>query len=194
MRRRPGPKRIRRAGPPPKGGPGRLPRQLNPRLQRELQRANHLMRNGNHANAAQIFINLGEGAQDLGILMPASRLFLQASMALLLANQVEDSLAEALKGLRLLAANQQGSAFQIEGNRMIEAFRDSGQQEGATQLSDFLASKGGDLLTTKIKAEAKKGIPSKCPYCGASFSLEQIQSGRLRATECKYCSSIVQAE
>ena len=194
MRGRRGPRRrFKRRPPPPKQGPKRRPpRQLNPRLQRELKRANRLMRNGEHANAAQIFVSLGERAQDRGILQPAGRLFLQAGMALLMANQIEASLEEAHKGLRLLAANEQWSEFEIEGQRLVEAYGEMGADSAAESLQTFLEDRGRSAKPNKAAEEGK--LPAKCPFCGASLSLEQIRSGGEQATECKYCGSIVLAQ
>jgi len=192
-KRRPGRRRRQHGGPPPKKtGIRRPPRQLNPRTQRELKRANGLMRKGEHANAAQVFIRLAEHSQDRGILRPSGRLFVQAAMAMMMANQIQDSQEQARKGLLLLAANGHWPDFVFEGNRLLESYDAIGETEAAKSIATLLAereSKSKGL--SEIVSNSANKLPTKCPYCGASLSLQQIQSGGEKATECKYCGSIV---
>lgn len=195
-RRRPGRRGKRR--PPPSGQrPARrfAKRQLNPKLQKELKRANHLLQNGAHNNAAKIFLNLGENAQDKGILFPAAMLFSQSARAFLLANEIPESLEQIQRGLNLLAANQRWRVFHNEGQSFIAAMQSSGFGSKADKLSIWMAEKSGENTRKSLKETSEKSeFPNKCPYCGASMSLEQIRSSRKLATECKYCGSVVLAQ
>lgn len=195
-RRRPG-RRGRRPPTHPRQRPPRRSssRQLNPKLQRELKRANHLLQNGEHKNAAQIFLNLGENALDKGILFPAAMLFSQSAKASLLANEIQESVNQIQRGLILLAANQRWAALQSEGQAFIKALQNSGFEKEAEDLRLWISEKSFKIPGAKKTAKNSKPIiPNKCPYCGASMSLEHIKSSRKSATECKYCGSVVIAQ
>ncbi len=154
------------------------------------------MQIGEHLNAAQIFLNLGENAQDRGILIPASMLFLQSATAYFLANELQQSIEQSYKGLNLLAANHRWAAFSREGQRIVEAWQHGGYSKEAQELLSWLEEKTNisSKKENEISADNQKyssGVPSKCPYCGASLSLQQIKNTRQSATECKYCGSVV---
>ena len=186
-----------RRPPPPRQRPPKRPvgRQLNPKLQRELKRANHLLQKGEHKNAANIFLLLGENAQDKGILFPAAMLFSQSAKAFLLANEILEAVKQIHRGLDLLASNQKWGVFQSEGEQFISAMQSSGFEDQAIELKKWIleTSEGRAKRRPKLSS-SNAAIPNKCPYCGASMSLEQIKSSRQSATECKYCGSVVIAQ
>jgi DNA-directed RNA polymerase subunit RPC12/RpoP len=191
-RRRPGRFRYAKPGPfdqpfKPRG-PLLRGRALHPRLRRELRRANQLMAIGEHVNAAQMFISLAEQARDSGIVYPAPMLFLQAAHAYLLAESFELSLAQARTGLDLLAAQERWQALKRESLRYIQALESAGRQADEQQLRAWLDEEmQGKTFDEKPSAQ----LPEKCPYCGASMSLEQINAGGGHAAECQYCGSVV---
>jgi len=191
-RRRPGRFRYAKPGPferpfKPRG-PLLRGRALHPRLRRELSRANHLMAIGEHANAAQMFISLAEQARDSGIVYPAPMLFLQAAHAYLLSESFELSLAQARSGLDLLAAQERWQALKREGHGYILALESAGRQADGQQLRAWLNEQ---LQGKTLEEQPSAQVPEKCPYCGASMSLEQINAGGGRAAECQYCGSVV---
>ena len=71
------------------------------RLQQELRRAHGLMEQGNHAEAAVIFISLAEKALDRNVLKHGIAMLLQAGHAYVLAGEVE-------KGMMLKALTKTG--------------------------------------------------------------------------------------
>jgi len=163
-------------------------RALHPRSRRELRRANHLMAIGEHINAAQIFISLAEQARDSGIVYPAPMLFVQAAHAYLLGESFDLSLAQARTGLDLLSAQERWRALKREGQTYIHALENAGKQPDAQQLRAWLE----EQLQGKPLEETSAGqLPEKCPYCGASLSLKQINAGGRQAAECQYCGSLV---
>ncbi len=168
-------------------------RQLNPILQRELKRANHLMQNGEHLNAAQMFRQLGENSQDKGILFPAAMLYMQSATAFMLANHSENALEQASSGLELLAARQRWRAYAREHKRILQAFEDGGFGDEARQLAKLAENLPLAESEKKGNASTNNEFPSTCPYCGASLSLKQLKNSRYSVTECKYCGSIVVA-
>ncbi len=164
--------------------PGRA---LNPRVQRELRRANHLMSIGDHLNAAEIFVDISSRAQDIGIVYPVPMLLMQAAHAYLMGEAYAQSIEQARSGLNLLADQERWRALKHEGDRYIKELEGAGQQEEAKKLRTWL----DETLAGKDfgPASPKGQLPEKCPYCGASMSLEAIADHR--AAECQYCGSVV---
>jgi len=194
--------RGRRRGPRRPFGRGpRLPRRgnaqgrpLNPRLQKELRRANHLMSKGEHVNAASIFLSLAARAQDRGILQPASMLFLQAAYAYILAADVKSALEYGYDGLEIIATDENWASLNQEGRRLESSLQEGGFQKEADELLIWLSKQlDGLALPTPETADQthRLVLPEKCPYCGASMSLEQVNAGGAKAAECHYCASVV---
>lgn len=169
-------------------GPVLPGRALNPRIQRELRQANHLMAVGQHLNAAQIFKNIGRRAMDIGIVYPAPMLFMQAAHAYLMGEDYEQSVEQATQGLEILAGQERASALSHEGKRYVDALEAAGCEEDANTLRAWLQDK---LVGAAAEPSHSSVLPAKCPYCGAALSLEQIETGRSRAAECQYCGSVV---
>jgi len=164
--------------------PGRA---LNPRVQRELRRANHLMAVGDHLNAAEIFVDIANRAQDIGIVYPAPMLFMQAAHAFLLGESFEQSIEQATTGLELLAAQERRSELTHEGTRYAEVLEMGGRLEDAATIRQWLR----DRAPESSDVERTTKLPEKCPYCGAAMSLEAVNARGGQAAECQYCGSVV---
>ena len=165
---------------------------LHPRLQRELRRANHLLAVGDHVNAGQIFHALGLEARDRDYIYPAPMLFMQAARAFLMGESFALSIENARLGLEMLAEQQRWRGLDREGNETIEHLDEAGQKEEAAKLRDWLKQQLASAPGEKISPAAEvKSLPEKCPYCGASLSLEQINAGGSGAAECSFCGSVV---
>ncbi|MCL5429576.1 MAG: hypothetical protein M1347_07265 [Chloroflexi bacterium] len=166
--------------------PGRT---LNPRVQRELRRANHLMAVGEHLNAAELFLDVAQRARDIGIVYPAPMLFMQAAHAYLLGDAYAQSLEQARVGLDLLADQERWSVLQSEGGKYIGELKAAGQEDQAHKLSAWLNESLEDRNLGEATSQGQ--LPEKCPYCGASMSLEALNARGGRAAECQYCGSVV---
>lgn len=176
---------------PPRGGA----RPLNPRWQRELRRANHLLNVGEHASAADIFLSLAQRARDRAILGPAAFLFLQAGRASFLAEDIEPGIKEAQIGLKMLIDEGRWPAFHREGRRFAQGLEEAGHGAPAAEFRDWLQKnlENERAQTSAAKTPKAGQIPEICPYCGASMSLEQVNA-RTQAAECHYCGSVVLSE
>lgn len=163
-------------------------RSLNPRIQKELRRANHLMAIGQHINAATIFIDIAQSALDIGIVYPAPMLYIQAAHAYLFGEDYERSLAMASTGLDLLAGQERRARLENEGERYIEALEAAGRAPEMEQVRGWLADR---LQGEAAAGDANDSMPDRCPYCGATMSLEEIRSRASLAAECQYCGSIL---
>lgn len=162
--------------------PGRT---LNPRLQKELRRANNLLAIGEHLTAGRNFIDLAERAYDRGIIYPAPMLYMQAAHAFLLGEDYAGSRAQARKGLELLAAQERGEVLRAESARYL-AELGAQDRAGAAELRAWL-----DGLEAPVDASA--AATDACPYCGAVGSLQPLAARGGTAAECRYCASIVLA-
>ncbi|MGH2581335.1 MAG: hypothetical protein ACRDFQ_00390 [Anaerolineales bacterium] len=174
-------------------GPLLAGRMLNPRLQNEIRRANHLMAVGDHLNAARIFENLALKAVDLNFVYPAPMLFMQAAHAHALGGDLRNSLDIGRRGLEMLVAQERRDQLIFEGSRLADTMESGGNSENAEMIRDFL----DELLPDDQRQPSKrcsgaKTIPEKCPYCGATMDLESLVSNQ-QASECQYCGSIVMA-
>jgi hypothetical protein len=143
---------------------------------------------GQHLNAAEIFKDIATRALDIGIVYPAPMLFMQAAHAYLFGEAFEQSIEQANQGMELLAGQERAGALSHEGKRYVEALEVAGRQEDAKTIRAWLQDK---LVGAPAEASDSSSLPEKCPYCGASLSLEQIETGRSRAAECQYCGSVV---
>lgn len=167
-----------------------VPGVLHPRLQSELRRANHLMAVGDHVNAGNIFQSLAMQARDRGFLFPAPMLFMQAARAFLLGESFALSLESARSGFDLLAQQERWRALIFEGDSYIQELIAVGQKGEAQKLRDWLNQKMAAAPAELKSIAQEKTLPEKCPYCGASLSLEQVNASG-QAAECSYCGSVV---
>lgn len=165
-------------------------RSLNPRVQKELRRANHLMAIGQHHNAAVVFMDIAGRALDRGIVYPAPMLYLQAAHAYLMGEEYEKSGEAATTGLELLAGQERRERLREQGSRYVDVLEQAGRKEEAQHYRAWLADRlGGEAPETSPEAM----LPEKCPYCGATMSMDELRSRRGQVAECRYCGSVVTA-
>jgi hypothetical protein len=136
-----------------------------------------------------IFTTIAGRALDFGIVYPAPMLYLQAAHAYLMAEQDEKSTQAANTGLELLVGQERRTRLESEGLRYIDALKFAGRKEEAELFRSWL----NDRLQNPAPEVTEGDVPEKCPYCGASMSLEEIRAGRGSAAECQYCGSVVLA-
>lgn len=163
--------------------PGRA---LNPRLQKELRRANHLLAVGAHANAGRIFADMASRALDHDIWYPAPMLFLQAAHAYLLGEDSTSSLGYAQRGLELLASQQRAAELRHAAARYLNELDASASASESAALRTWLDT----ALQQTAQAPSTPAPGSLCPYCGAHGSLEALAARGGQAQLCRYCDSI----
>jgi len=193
IRRRP----LRR---PPVSGRRPLRRPpLPPRVRRELVRANHLMADGQFADAAEIFGRLSEKARQRGLLVRAGDLALQASRAHFSAGHVELAFDQARDALRLLVrGGRAGRAVRLLP-RITASLREKGYDAEAGQLEQeaerVLGRVGLSLNEVSQRlppvAERSGTLPARCSGCGAPLVPDEVEWHDACTAECLYCGSIV---
>jgi aconitase A len=152
------------------------------------------MSKGEHSNAANIFLSLAERARDLGIMQPASMLFLQSAHAYILAGEVDSAVENAHIGLSMLADADNWPDLRHQAERISELMSAEGFSNQVADMKAWLEKKIKEApadVTTQHDQKSASTIPEKCPYCGATMSLDQINAAGAKAAECRYCGSVV---
>ncbi len=187
MRRRMRP--IRRRIRP--GAPG----QIGARAQTALRRAHQMMENGDHAQAAQIFEHMAEGARDLGRLKNATNLFLQAGRAQLLSGNLEKGSQCIFSGLEIIAQAQKWPALAQVGQRTITELTSMSYPEISKKVSSWLQEKLPEPIESYPQAmKPSKPMPLKCPNCGGALRPGEIEMLDAITGECPYCGSAIRGE
>jgi hypothetical protein len=147
---------------------------------------------GDHANAAEIFIQLAEHARDRAIMGPGAMLLMRAAHSYLMAGRPQDADNQLQRALKAFEAAGRMPAAMREGQHFADMLEGEGYTEEAKLLRQDLQERIGAASLSPAEPEEDRGVfPEKCPYCGASMSLEQISSRGARAAECHYCGSVV---
>ena len=195
-------------------GPFRRPRMFRPRPlvvledrpRQLLREANALMEQGNYRRAAEIYENLGRGAQARGMIQRTPHLFLQAARAHLYSGQVQEGMELLRQGLTLLANEQRWQAVQRNASLAIAELQKLNHPQQASQVKDWLDSIGKEhpeIEPVDTEAAPTKGateenrpqrLPAKCPFCGASVRPDEVEWINEVTAECPYCGSSVVGE
>ncbi len=101
---------------------------------------------------------------------------------------------QAIRGLEIFLANSLDHASSSEYQRIRETLESEGFAEALHQIENWADETG--LVVSKTRGTSKDSettfqLPEKCPYCGASLSLEQLTAGGRQAAECHYCASVI---
>ena len=175
-------------------GPGQLS-QLGARARVLLRRAHHMMENGQHANAAQIFQQMAEGARDRGRLKIAPNLFLQAARAYLLSDNPEAALGCIFDGLGVIVQTQKWPALARIGSSTIAELNALGFPEISDQVAVWLKEKLPEPMDSyPERRRGSKSFPLKCPNCGGALRPGEVEILDARTGECPYCGSAVRTE
>ncbi len=179
----------RTAGPGgPIGAPGRA----------ALIRANQLNEAGEYLKAAAIFERVAQRMENRLRPNRAAFLFLQASHALLLAKQVDQSMELAKRALALLAQYQHWRPYQQGGNMMVQELSRLGYAKQATEIQALLdqhkIAHPGGIQGARASQTPALRLPGKCPSCGAPLRSDMAEWIDGASAECPYCGSVVQAE
>ncbi|RME06812.1 MAG: hypothetical protein D6803_05540 [Anaerolineae bacterium] len=171
---------------------------LRPRAQRALQRAHRLMENGEYANAADLFVMLAQGAQDLGRTPQAARLFLQGGKACLLAGQRQRGRDLLHRGLDLLAQAGMWAKVHQAGERIVTELEGWGETEMADEFRQYLEKnlpESAEVYRQRAKQQpARPSLPLHCPSCGGPVRPDEVEWLDDNTAECPYCGSGLRGE
>ncbi|MBI3762993.1 MAG: tetratricopeptide repeat protein [Chloroflexi bacterium] len=204
--RRPFRRMIRPLGPGFFGGPLMPGRGLGARPMQLLERANQLMASGEYDEAADIFGQLADAAEEHDMPKRAAHLHLQTARALLELGEPDDALARVKRGLGLFAAIGKTRRVAQLVPRIVEEFRARGfnaQADAVAALTPQALTPQALTLHTltpqpplpKGEGERRRGtLPAKCPHCGGAVRSDEVEWIDATSAECDYCGSVVKTE
>mgnify|MGYP001765819220 CR=1 FL=1 len=172
---------------------------LEDRPRQLLRQANLHMERGEYHRAAEMFENLGRGAEARGMLQRAPHLYLQSSRAQLLAGQIAPAMDLLRHGLKLLADSGRWPAVHQSASQAIAELQRLGYVEQASQIQAWLdqtvkAHPQAAAAPAQTASAPRPRLPAKCPFCGASVRPDEVEWLDENTAECPYCGSSVLEE
>ena len=156
-----------------------------------LQRANQLMASGEYEEAASLFADLGQRAEDR---FPhrAPFLFIEAGRAAILGGQTKIGIAHLRRGLTLFASQGRMHRMRMVGERAIDELQARNLKAEADEIAALLGANtpAVDLVEKEAPAPMKKSVlPTHCPSCGAAVRPNEVEWLDEATAECAYCGS-----
>lgn len=180
--------------------PRRPSRRVRPGLPRRLIRANALMEQGRHAEAAELFVRLTEGARRRGMPVRAAHLAIRASHALLADQRPQQAIEQLDGALRgLVSQGRVHGAAQV-ASRAAARLREEGFEAEAVQLEEQtqrlrkeldIGDDAWEAPPSPGPGPARGWLPDRCGGCGAPLVPDEVIWHQARSAECPYCGSIV---
>ncbi len=206
IRRRPFRRRplFRRRIPPRPHPPGAPPPPppLPPKAHRALARANGLMADGQFTEAANIFGQLADKAQELDRPIRAADLMIRAARAHLAAGDASAAVKRAQQALLLFIRNGRVGRVPHLLARMTETLRNKDYHAEADELERAIEEGLGEMglsleeVTQRVAAEKPKPrgtLPAQCAGCGAPLVPDEVEWHDTHTAECPYCGTVVKA-
>ncbi len=161
-------------------------------------RANRLFDDGQFAEAAGIFEQLADGAEQGGMLVRAAQLSLQAARAHLAMDGAEAALARSKRAIRLLSQAGRADRIPLLLDRASQALRSKGYAAEADELereaAEALQEMGLSLEEARRRAptapQRRGTLAAKCGGCGAPLTPEGVEWHDGQTAECPYCGTI----
>jgi len=201
FRHRPLIRRRPSLSPPPPGSPRPRP-PLPPKVRRALARANRLMAEGQFAEAANIFGQLADKAEELERPIRAADLMIQAARAHLAADDAEAAVRRAKQALLFFVRSRRVGRVPHLLAHTTEALRNKGYHAEADGLEHAVEEGLGQMglslegVTQRVTAEEPKQrgtLPAQCAGCGAPLVPDEVEWHDAHTAECPYCGTMVKA-
>ncbi len=157
---------------------------------RLLDRAHRLLGAGQAAEAAPLFAELAQGAENHGMPARAAQLHLQTARALGQAGARADLLAPALRAVSLLRASGDLELLGVVGPRYVQELRGQGFTTEADQVQQAVnAALGGAPAPAAPAAASPVRLAAMCPQCGGPVRSDEVEWIDDNSAECPYCGS-----
>jgi rubrerythrin len=162
--------------------------------------ANQLKETGKFAEAADIYERLANGAEKRGMLLRAPHLFMEAAQCRLMIKQSQSGVDLMWRGFRLLEKTKRWPAILKNGKGAVARLQRAEQLDEANKLQTWLDQILKDhpeaAAESLERTTAKKPyrFPPKCPHCGASIRLDEVEWIDEGNIECPFCGSTIQPE
>jgi thioredoxin-like negative regulator of GroEL/DNA-directed RNA polymerase subunit RPC12/RpoP len=155
-----------------------------------VRRAMSLFERGKFEEAAKLFDELAQDAEEQGQLFRAAHLGGQAARCYLQLDDVDAAYERATKALDLFKQAERPGAARRLGESIVKVLKDKGRQAEAEALERKLRQ-----LPAPARPGARRGeLPGKCPQCGGPIKETEADWIGPSSVECPYCGSVVKAE
>jgi len=162
----------------------------NPNVPPRLQRANQMTADGDYAGAADVFLELAQGAEDR-FPQRAPFLYMEAGRAALLSGETKSGVAHIRRALTILASQGRVPRMQMFGQRAMEEMRIRNLNAEADEIASLIKANLPQDAPS-ISTLAKRPIlPTHCPSCGGAVRPDEIEWLDDVTAECAYCGSPV---
>lgn len=172
---------------------------LEERPRQMLRQANLHMERGEYQRAAEMFENLGRGAEARGMIQRAPHLYVQSARAHILAGQIAPGMELLRHGLKLLVNAGRLDVAHKNASLAIGELQRLGHTEQANQVQTWIdqavkAHPEAVAAPAQAAPVQKPRLPAKCPFCGASVRPDEVEWLDDATAECPYCGSSVLEE
>lgn len=168
----------------------------NPNVPPVLQRANQLMQNEEYQEAADLFRDLAQGAEER-FPQRAPFLYFEAGRAAILSGQSKIGVGHLRRGLTLFSSQGRIVRMQMAGRRIIDELQARGMNAEAMEISLLLDGNtppAGSSSAAQPTQPKRPILPTHCPFCGAAVRPDDVEWLDDVTAECDYCGSPVRAE
>ena len=149
-----------------------------------------LLEQGKFEEAAKLFDELAQDAEEQGQTVRAAHLACQAARGYLQLDDVDGAFERGMKALDMLKGAERPGAARRLGEKMAQALRDKGRQAEAEALERELQQ-----LPAPARPGGRRGeLPGKCHQCGGPIKETEATWVGPSSAECPYCGSVVKAE
>lgn len=164
---------------------------FNRRIRGEIQRANRMQENGQHSQAAVIFKQIAQEAEDHQIIRYAPFLYMRAAQAFVFAEDFPQVFPLANQGIILLNKLGRAASMKRMSDQLIQTLRDVGEQESATNIQEILELHNIDENENLNSAPLNSTLPYKCPHCGSPLHPDEVNWFNKTHAECPYCGGTI---
>ena len=169
------------------------PRRPGPAMRR-LNRARELFERGKYGEAAALFSELAQGAEDRGMRDRAGDLRLRVAQCYLKLEDADRADKEALHALSLFLQARRPQKVRQLLPKVIAALEKQGKHAEAKELKERAERLLGAGPGGRGRAAARGTLPGKCPNCGGPIRPDEIEWLGRTSAECPYCGGVVTAK
>jgi tetratricopeptide (TPR) repeat protein len=167
----------------------------NPGVAQAAARANNLLAQGRPNDAAQIFEQLAQQAEQRGQLKFAGNAHAQAARAFASAKNPGSALAHSRAALnQFLQLNMIQRAVTFY-NHILQALRVNGLNGEADAVTREFGNRLAQFPTPSAGSPTpRQRLPAKCPHCAAPARSDEVEWIDDQSAECIYCGGVIQTE
>jgi hypothetical protein len=152
-----------------------------------------MMMDGEYAEAANVFKELAQGAENL-FPQRAPFLYLEAGRAAILSGDVKTGTAHLRRGLTILSTQGRFHRMQILGQRVVDELKARGLNAEAGEIADLMGANLPKEPPTQPIPVKRPVLPTHCPSCGGTVKPDEIEWIDKITAECDYCGSPLRGE